>query len=96
MMTVTGNRAAPDRSGEKPATTCKSTTRKKNSPPNAAYTTKVTMLAAVNCGLRKISGGIMGYALRRSLTTKATTPISPTSNAATVVDDQPPPAPISA
>ena len=36
MIAVTGRSALPARSGENPATTCRSTTRKKNTPPRAA------------------------------------------------------------
>jgi hypothetical protein len=49
MITVTGSSALPASKGEKPATTCNSSTRKKNMPPSAAYTTNVTRLAALNC-----------------------------------------------
>ena len=66
--------------------------RKKN-PPSAAYTTKVTRLAALNWREEKMPRGIIGFGLRRSTARKAANAATPTAALATINAENPRPGP---
>ncbi len=79
MSSVTGSKAAPAASGEKPATTCRVSTRKKKTPPSAPYTAKVTTLVALNSREEKMPSGSIGARAECSRQTNAASPSTPTT-----------------
>ena len=87
---VTGSDAAPAATGEYPSETWRNTTSRKKTPPRAAYTANVTRLAPVNCADRKMANGSIGWALRRSDATNASSAAAPTAAGTTVWAEETP------
>jgi hypothetical protein len=74
---VTGSTAVPAGSGSNPATTCRCSTSSTKTTPSAAYTSRVTALAAVNCREANSAGGTSGAGERRWTTAKPASATSP-------------------
>ena len=83
MQMITGSRAAPAAIGEKPATTCSETTSRKKTPrQRRVHGERHHVGGREQAGRRRPRAAASGAALRRSATTKATRPRTPTSNGA--------------
>jgi hypothetical protein len=65
-------------------------TNRKKTPPVPAYTKSVTRLAPVNARWRKISSGTIGCLERRSASTNATSPATPTARENSTMGSVPP------
>src|SRR6266540_13786 len=93
MMKVTGSSAAPEAIGLYPATTWSSTGSRNRPPASAAYTTKVTALAAENCRDRNRPSGSIGWGVLASTTrnnpNSTTPPASAPSTAGAVQPAEP-------
>ena len=89
MISVNGSSEAPAASGLKPATTCSCRTSRNSTAPSAPYTTKVTMLATVNCRDRNRPVGTSGCSLVRSTQTNPASASTPSTPVATTVGSAP-------